>query len=132
MNLTWSVILNDRDSFGLAIEDARGSWSKVIPVIDDDSMKKFKTEEDAIANKKTGDRLFYDPFINEYFIISPRKYIWKEDEFEENFIIMPETFEECLKLRTGKCQDCEYMANKFGKYCQRKIMLLNRERMEIF
>lgn len=95
-------------------------------------MKKFKTEEDAIANKKKGDRLFYDPFINEYFIISPRKCIWKEDEFEENFIIMPETFEECMELRAGNCQDCEYVPNKLGKYCHRKTMLLNRERMEIF
>lgn len=95
-------------------------------------MKKFKTEADAVANKKKGDRLFYDPFINEYFIISPRKYVWKEGEFEENFIIMPETFKECMELRVAKCQDCEDVTNKLGKFCKRKAMLLNRERMEIF
>jgi len=94
---------------------------------------KFKTKEEAVANKNKGDRLFYDPFIQEYFIISPRKYIWKEDEFEENFIVMPETFEECMKLRSGHCQDCEYFSRRLSyKSCQRRSLLLNRERMEIF
>ncbi len=93
---------------------------------------KFKTKEEAIASKNKGDRLFHDPFIDEYFTIKKRKYIWKEGEFEENFIIMPETLEECIKLRTEGCQDCEYVVNGFGKSCQRKIKLLNRAKMEIF
>ena len=94
---------------------------------------KFKTKEEAVENKNKGDRLFYDPYINEYFIISPRKYIWKEGEFEENFIIMPETFEECINLRSGSCQDCEHLPQGFGNYksCQRRSFLVNRERMEI-
>lgn len=96
-------------------------------------MMKFKTKEEAIANKNKGDRLFHDPYIDEYFIISPRKYIWKECEFEENFIIMPETLEECIKLRSENCQDCEYIQHKLGNYksCLRRTFLLNRERMEI-
>jgi|NGEPerStandDraft_9_1074522.scaffolds.fasta_scaffold07599_1 hypothetical protein len=96
-------------------------------------MMKFKTKEEAIVSKNKGDRLFYDPYIIEYFIISPRKYIWKEGEFEENFLIMPETFDECIKLRSGNCQDCEDLTQSFGNYksCQRKKFLLNREIMEI-
>lgn len=94
---------------------------------------KFKTKEEAVANKNKEDRLFYDPYIDEYFIISPRKYIWKEDEFEENFIIMPETLEECINLRSGNCQDCKYVPHRMGshKFCRRRMFLLNRERMEI-
>jgi len=97
-------------------------------------MIKFKTKEEAIANKNKGDRLFHDPFLDEYFIISPRKYIWNEDDFEDNFIIMPETFEECVKLQSEKCGDCEYITHRHGniKSCQRKAFLLKRERMEIF
>jgi len=97
-------------------------------------MMKFETKEEAIANKKKGDRLFYDPFINEYFIISPKKYIWKEGEFEENFIMMPETIEECIALRSGHCQNCEYLPHRHGsyKFCRRRSLLSNRERMEIF
>ncbi len=91
---------------------------------------KFKTKEEAVQ-KMIGDRLFHDPFIDEYFIISPRKYVWKEGEFEENFIIMPETFEECNKLRSENCQDCEYVINGFGKSCARRVKLLNRAKMEI-
>jgi hypothetical protein len=95
---------------------------------------KFKTKEEAIANKNKGDRLFHDPFIDEYFIISPRKYIWKEGEFEDNFIIMPETFEECMKLRSDNCCDCEYVKHRLGnnKSCRRRASLVNRARMEIF
>ena len=95
---------------------------------------KFKTKDDAISNKNSGDRLFYDPYLGEYFTISPRKYIWKEGEFEENFIIMPETFEECNKLISDNCQDCGFLSNRNGghKYCRRKKLLLNRESMEIF
>lgn len=94
---------------------------------------KFKTKEEAIANKKKEDRLFHDPYIDEYFIISPRKYIWKKGEFEDNFIIMPETLEECIKLRFGNCQDCDYLPHKMGsyKYCKRKVYLSNIENMEI-
>jgi hypothetical protein len=101
---------------------------------DNKNMMKFKTKEEAVAKKKKGDRLFCDPHIHEYFIISPRKYIWKEGEFEENFIIMPETFEECIKLRFGNCQDCEYLPRRHGNYksCQRRVLLSNRESMEIF
>lgn len=97
-------------------------------------MKKFKTKEKAIASKNAGDRLFHDPYINEYFIISPRKYIWKEGEFEENFIIMPETLEECIKLRHENCQDCEYVPHRLGGYstCLRRVLLSNRVNMEIF
>lgn len=97
-------------------------------------MMKFKTKEEAIANKNKEDMLFHDPYIDEYFIISPRKYIWKEGEFEENFIIMPETLEECIKLRSENCQDCEYIQRRLGNYksCLRRTFLLNRERMEIF
>lgn len=95
-------------------------------------MEKYKTKEEAVANKKNGDRLFHDPFLDEYFIISPRKYVWKEGEFEENFMIMPETFEECMKLRAEKCGDCQYSPRRFNnKSCQRKSLLLNRERMEV-
>jgi|GEM_PF-5820223 hypothetical protein len=97
-------------------------------------MKKFKTKEEATKNKKKGDRLFYDPFIYEYFIISPRKYVWKEGEFEENFITMPETFEECVRLRSDNCQDCEYLPRRIGgrRSCQRRTMLSNRASMEIY
>lgn len=97
-------------------------------------IKRFKTKEDAIENKNAGDRLFYDPFLDEYFIISPRKYIWKESEFEDNFIIMPETFDECNKLQIEQCQDCKYLPHRLGNYksCQKKAFLLKRERMEIF
>ncbi len=96
---------------------------------------KFKTKEEAILNKNRGDRLFYDPYIDEYFIIPPRKrHVWKEEEFEENFVIMPETFEECTRLRIENCQDCKYLPSRQGntKYCQRKKILLNRENMEVF
>lgn len=94
---------------------------------------KFKTKEEAVTHKNEGDRLFYDPYLDEYFIIAPRKYIWKEGEFEENFMIMPETYEECMKLRTDKCQDCEYFQRRISyKSCQKRMSLLNRERMEIF
>lgn len=94
---------------------------------------KFKTKEEVVENKNKGDRLFYDPFLNEYFIISPRKYIWKEGEFEDNFIIMPETYEECMKLRSDHCQDCKYVQHRLShKSCQRRNLLVNRERMEVF
>lgn len=77
--------------------------------------------------------MFYDPCIDEHFIISPRKYIWKEDEFEENFIMMPETFEECLGLRSGNCQDCAHLPHRQWsyKYCRKRSFLLNMENMEI-
>jgi len=95
-------------------------------------MKKYKTKEEAIENKKSGDRLFHDPYLDEYFIISPRKHVWKEGEFEENFMILPETFEECMKLRAENCADCTYTPRRFNnKSCQRKTLLLNRERMEV-
>lgn len=95
---------------------------------------KFKTKEEAIANKNKLDRLFYDPYIYEYFTISPEKYIWKEGEFEENFIMMPETFEECAKLRYGNCQDCEYLPHRLGGYksCRKRALLSNRASMEIY
>lgn len=96
---------------------------------------KFKTKEKAIANKKNEDRLFYDPYLNEYFLISPiKKLAWNEDEFEENFIFMPETFEECKSLRSENCQDCEYLPQRMGKhrFCQRKLKLSNMFNMEIF
>ncbi len=94
---------------------------------------KFKTKKEAVANINKGDRLFYDPYLYEYFIISPREYIWKEGEFEENFMMMPETFEECMRLRPDYCRDCEYFPNRISyKSCLRKTLLLNRERMEIF
>lgn len=95
---------------------------------------KFKTKEEAITNKNSGDRLFHDPYLDEYFIISPRKYIWKEDEFEDNFIIIPETIEECIQLRIGRCCDCEFIERRGSshKSCQRRTLLVNRERMEIF
>jgi len=96
-------------------------------------MKVYKTKEEAVGNKKDGDRLFHDPYINEYFIISPRKYTLKEGESEENFIIMPETFEECMKLRPGDCRNCEDSPNllRGWKSCQRRRMLSNRASMEI-
>jgi hypothetical protein len=95
---------------------------------------KFKTKEEAIKSKNKGDRLFYDHFMDEYFIISPRKYVWKEGDFEENFIVMPKTFEECVKLRSGNCEDCAYLSNRIGsrKYCRRRALLLNRSSMEVF
>lgn len=95
---------------------------------------KYKTKENAVANKKNDDRLFYDPYLNEYFTISPIKKAWKEDEFEDNFIMMPETFEECKSLRSGNCQDCEYLPQRLGSYrnCRRKVRLSNRAEMEIF
>lgn len=95
---------------------------------------KFKTREEAFASTKKGDRIFYDHYIDEYFIVSPRKYIWKEGEFEENFIIMPETFEECAKLRAENCQDCRYLPQRLGspKSCRRGMSLSNRSSMEIF
>ncbi len=95
--------------------------------------KKYKTKEEAIVNKKKEDRLFHDPYLDEYFVISPRKYIWKEGEFEENFVIMPETLEECINLRSGNCQDCEYLTRKMGshQYCKRKVYLSNIENMEL-
>ena len=96
---------------------------------------KFKTKEIAVANKKKEDRLFHDPYLGEYFIISPRKKpVWNEDEFEENFIFMPETFEECKSLRTGHCQDCEYLPQRMGSFksCRRKLTLSNRGDMEVF
>ncbi len=96
---------------------------------------KFKTKEEAVLNKNKGDRLFYDPYIDEYFIIPLRKkHVWKEGEFEENFAMMPETFEECARFRIENCQDCEYLPNRQEniKYCRRKKILLNRENMEIF
>lgn len=94
---------------------------------------KFKTREDAIASKKKGDRLFYDSYIDDYSIVSPRKYVWKEGEFEENFMIMPETFEECAKLRADSCQDCKYLPNRMGgqRSCQRRSSLSNRYSQEI-
>ena len=97
-------------------------------------MKTYKTREEAIANKNKEDKLFHDPYINEYFIVSPRKYIWKEGEFEENFIMMPETIEECIKLRYENCQDCEYLPHKLGGYstCRRRVRLSNMASMEIF
>lgn len=95
---------------------------------------RFRTREEAVENKNKGDRLFQDPYLNEYFIIHPIKYIWKEGEFEENFIIMPETLEECMELRPGSCQDCEHLPDRLGndRSCQRRGFLLRRERMEIF
>lgn len=97
-------------------------------------MIRYKTKEEAIAVKKSGDRLFCDPYTSEYFIISPRKYIWKEGEFEENFIIMPETFEECAKLRYDNCQDCAHLPHRMGtqKSCRKRSLLLNRASMEIY
>jgi len=96
-------------------------------------MKKYKTKEEATKNKNKDDRLFYDPYINEYFMISPRKYVWKEGEFEENFIVMPETFEECAQLRSGECQDCGHLPDRLGgqKSCQRRGLLLRRSSMEV-
>jgi hypothetical protein len=96
---------------------------------------KYTTKEKATANKKKDDRLFYDPYLNEYFTISPRKKpVWNEDEFEENFLVMPETFEECKSLRSGNCQDCEYFPQRMGgwKSCRRRTTLSNRGGMEIF
>ena len=96
-------------------------------------IRKFKTKEEAVQNKNKEDKLFHDPFINEYFIVSPKKYIWKEGEFEENFIIKPETLEECIRLRAENCQDCDYLPHRGRlKFCQRRQLLFNRERMEIF
>lgn len=95
-------------------------------------IRKFKTKEEAVKNKNKGDRLFHDPFINEYFIVSPKKYIWKEGEFEENFIIISETLEECIKLRARNCQDCDYLPHRGSlKFCRRRTLLFNREKMEI-
>lgn len=97
-------------------------------------LTKYKIKEKAVANKKNEDRLFYDPYLNEYFTISPLKNIWKEDEFEDNFITMPETFEECKSLRSGNCQDCEYLPQRMGNYrsCRRRVSLSNRAELEIF
>ena len=97
-------------------------------------IKKFRTKEEAVANKNDDDRMFYDPFINEYYTISPQKYIWKQEEFEDNFIIIPETLEECIKLRTEHCQDCDFLPHREGnpRYCRRRGLLANREKMEIF
>lgn len=96
-------------------------------------IKRYKTKEEIIKNTNKGDKLFYDPFIDEYFIVSPKKYIWIEGEFEENFISLPETFEECLKLRADNCQDCEYLPLRGKtKFCLRKTLLINRGKMEIF
>lgn len=86
---------------------------KTIRFVEMNRITKFKTREKAIANKKNEDRLFHDPYLDEYFIISPRKkLVWNEEEFEENFLFMPETFEECKSLRSGKCQDCEYLPQR--------------------
>lgn len=96
---------------------------------------RYRTKEEAMTNKNKGDRLFYDQFINEYFTISQRKkQVWKEDEFEENFIMMPETFEECMKLSAGHCHDCEHLPNRHGNFksCLRRALLLRRENMEVF
>jgi hypothetical protein len=95
---------------------------------------KFKTREEAFASIKKGDRLYYDCYIDEYFIVSPRKYIWKEGEFEENFLMMPETFEECSKLRSENCQYCTYLPQRLGppRSCRRGRSLSNRSSMEIF
>ncbi len=94
----------------------------------------YKTREEAILNKIKGDRLYYDEILEEYFIIRPKKLVWSPDNFEDNFIAMPETFEECIKLRdTGQCGDCEFLPNRLGswKYCSRREMLKNRLLMEI-
>jgi hypothetical protein len=95
---------------------------------------KYKTKEEAVINKKNDDRLFYDPYLNEYFIIASIKKTWKEEEFEDNFIMMPETFEECKSLRSANCQDCEYLPQRFGSYrnCRRRVRLSNRAELEIF
>ena len=94
----------------------------------------YKTYEEAILNKTKGDRLYYDQFLKEYFIIRPKKLVWGSESFEDNFIMMPETIEECIELReTGQCGDCEYLPHRLGswKYCSRREMLKNRLLMEI-